>query len=603
MKNWEDIIKDKLEGYESPLPEGSLAEFRSRREASRAAAGARSEETAPRARSEEAAAGARSEETAPRARSEEAAAGARAGSAVSKKRSPLVWILPTAVAASLAAFLFLRQPGTPEGDGQNGWQPSTTIAVANTDSTDATEPIQPVQSAQSAQPVQTLQPAQPAQLIAQATTPKATQPAYSGTRGTESAGQQQAAETSEPSPEASATAMERPETNDAKADAAAAGTDKPAGPGQDGQIISPSQDGQAISPSQDGQALSPSQDGQAISPSQDGQAVSPSQDGQAISPSQNEQATNQPGPTNNQDTRTATTITFPTVELQKVGRDASYNYATLATIGGAAGAGLLTALATNIHFNNLPNSEPDGANEMRSAHAEYLRLLNYLEKMGIDTSDPAVLEDLFNNPLTGSWSPQKSLIEKLIELGIDPDDPAYLAFADYLNKKGNPTIPTNPSTNDAAHPDRLLKTTHRMPLTVGLSVRTPVSEKLYLTTGLEYSRYTSVYSYSKAGDIKQFDHFVGIPLRLDWVFASSKMFDLYAGAGLKAEWCWTGSEGFSTSLLGAGGVQFNLTDWLGIYVEPRLSWKMTLNEPVLETYRSEHPLMFAVATGIRFTIN
>lgn len=515
MKNWEDIIKDKLEGYESPLPEGSLAEFRSRREASRAAAGARSEETAPRARSEE------------------AAAGARAGSATAKKRSPLIWILPTAVAAGLAAFLFLRQPGTPEGDGQNGWQPSTTIAVANTDSTDATEPIQPVQSAQSAQPVRTMQ------------------------------------------PEGPATAMEQTETHDAIADAAPDGTEEVAGPGQDGQAISPSQDGQAVSPSQDGQAVSPSQDGQ---------------------------TGGQPDSGNAYDTRTATTITFPTVELQKVGRDASYNYATLATIGGAAGAGLLTALATNIHFNNLPNSEPDGANNMRLAHAEYLVALNYLEKMGIDTEDPDVMEYLLGGNAATS-SDDLSLSEKLIQMGIDPDDPAYIAFADYLNKKGNPTIPTNPSTNDAAHPDRLLKTTHRMPLTVGLSVRTPVSEKLYLTTGLEYSRYTSVYSYSKAGDIKQFDHFVGIPLRLDWVFASSKMFDLYAGAGLKAEWCWTGSEGFSTSLLGAGGLQFNLTDWLGIYVEPRLSWKMTLNEPVLETYRSEHPLMFAVATGIRFTIN
>ena len=56
MKNWEDIVKDKLEGYESPLPEGSLAEFRARRDA--------------------------------------------AGSAAAK-RSPLLWIVPTAVAAGM----------------------------------------------------------------------------------------------------------------------------------------------------------------------------------------------------------------------------------------------------------------------------------------------------------------------------------------------------------------------------------------------------------------------------------------------------------------------------------------------------------------------
>ena len=32
MRNWEDILKEKLEGSESPLPEGSLAEFRARRD-------------------------------------------------------------------------------------------------------------------------------------------------------------------------------------------------------------------------------------------------------------------------------------------------------------------------------------------------------------------------------------------------------------------------------------------------------------------------------------------------------------------------------------------------------------------------------------------
>ena len=31
MKKWEDIVKDKLEGYESALPEGSLADFHARR--------------------------------------------------------------------------------------------------------------------------------------------------------------------------------------------------------------------------------------------------------------------------------------------------------------------------------------------------------------------------------------------------------------------------------------------------------------------------------------------------------------------------------------------------------------------------------------------
>ena len=484
MKNWEDIIKDKLEGYESPLPEGSLAEFHSRRDSARSAA--------------------------------------------AKKRSPLIWILPTAAAAGLAVFLFLRQPGTPEGDGQNGWQPSTTIAVANTDSTNATEPIQPVQSAQSAQPVQTLQPTQPAQLIAQATTPKTVLPA-------EEAGPD---ETALP---------------------AAGESDEPAGPGQDGQTVSPSQDGQA---------------------------------GQ------------QPNSGNTFDTRTATTINFPTVELDKTLKKASYNSKALATAGGAVGAGLLTTLLTSVDFGRLAAApQPEGVADMRDAVASYLTTLKFFEQMGIDTSDPAVLEYLFNNPLTGSWSPQKSLIEKLIELGVDPNDAVFLEFTEYMAAKNNSGTPTKPSNDPTPQISNLLKTAHHMPLKAGLSVRTPVSDKLYLTTGLDYSRYASVYTYSQSGEIKEFERYLGIPLRLDWVFASSKMFDLYAGAGVQAEWCLAGSEGFSTSLLGASGIQFNLTDWLGVYVEPQLSWKMTLDKPTATTYRSEHPLMFAVATGIRLTID
>ena len=85
MKQWEDIVKDKLEGYESPLPEGSLAEFRTRRDA-----------VAP-----------------------------------AKKRRPLVWSMAaaTALAAGLAAVLFLRQPTIPEDAIQLVPQPAAPVAM------------------------------------------------------------------------------------------------------------------------------------------------------------------------------------------------------------------------------------------------------------------------------------------------------------------------------------------------------------------------------------------------------------------------------------------------------------------------------------------
>lgn len=97
MRNWEDIVKDKLEGYESPLPEGSLAEFRTRRNAISPA----------------------------------------------RKRHPLLWSMAaaTAVAAGLAAAFLLRHPTIPEDAIQVVQQPMAPVAQVS-DSTGILEPIQ-----------------------------------------------------------------------------------------------------------------------------------------------------------------------------------------------------------------------------------------------------------------------------------------------------------------------------------------------------------------------------------------------------------------------------------------------------------------------------
>lgn len=522
MKNWEDIIKDKLEGYESPLPEGSLAEFHSRRDSARSAA--------------------------------------------AKKRSPLVWILPTAVAAGLAAFLFLRQPGTPGGDGQDSWQPSTTIAVAYTDTTDAAEPVQPVRTAQPAQPVQPVQQvqsSQPAQqLIAQAATPKAAQPASTGMKGAEPAGE---AEQAEPA--------EQTETT---------GPAELAGQQQEAVQAEPTGQTETSGPAE---------------------------------PANQPQVTNQPGPADNQDVRTATTFDFPTVELQKVGRDASYNYAALATAGSALGAGLLATLATNINFGWLAsNTEPDGASEMRHAHAEFLKFLNYLDLHGIEYTpefEDALIALMQNSAAISSSA---DIIGFFEDRGIDTSDPSFAEYIDYLASNmfhGGSTNNPKKDQTDEPQVDNRQKITHHMPIKAALSVRTPVAEKLYLTTGLEYSRYVSTYTYSLSGNHKQVANYLGIPLRMDWTFVSNRWLDLYLGGGIEAEWCLgatmdgksIGKDKFSMSLLGAGGLQLNVTKNIGIYLEPEVSWKMTLEDPVLATYRTEHPLMFAVATGIRLTID
>ena len=150
---------------------------------------------------------------------------------------------------------------------------------------------------------------------------------------------------------------------------------------------------------------------------------------------------------------------------------------------------------------------------------------------------------------------------------------------------------------------------HSMPLVVGLSVKFPVTEKIGLTTGLEYSLYSSSFWYP-TGEKTQLVHYLGIPVRLDWTFVSSRWLDAYLGAGVKGDLCMSatldgksiGKDGPAFRLLGAGGIQFNANRHLSLFVEPEVSWTLPSERRVLSTYSSEHPWMFTVATGVRINL-
>ena len=151
---------------------------------------------------------------------------------------------------------------------------------------------------------------------------------------------------------------------------------------------------------------------------------------------------------------------------------------------------------------------------------------------------------------------------------------------------------------------------HHSPIKTGLSVRIPVSERLGITTGLEYSLYRSSFTYSLSGEKKQSAHYLGIPVRLDWTLASRRWFDIYLGGGIAGDYClgatFAGrkirSDGFGLSVLGAAGAQVNLTERIGVYIEPEVSWDALSWRRVLQTYRSENPFMFSIATGIRISL-
>lgn len=150
---------------------------------------------------------------------------------------------------------------------------------------------------------------------------------------------------------------------------------------------------------------------------------------------------------------------------------------------------------------------------------------------------------------------------------------------------------------------------HCIPLIVGLSVKCPVTEKIGITTGLDYSLYSSSFSCPTEKQ-PQLVHYLGIPVRLDWIFATGKGFDAYLGAGIKGDYCLgatlagesIGKDGPAFRLLGAGGIQFNATRTLSLFVEPEISWTLPSDHRILSTYSIEHPWMATVATGLRINL-
>ena len=151
---------------------------------------------------------------------------------------------------------------------------------------------------------------------------------------------------------------------------------------------------------------------------------------------------------------------------------------------------------------------------------------------------------------------------------------------------------------------------HEIPISFGVSVRYNLTDKLSVNTGLNYTRYTSTrerYYYTGGADMdKQYAHYLGIPVRLDWLAVNKKHFNFYIGAGVQADKCIYATVGNERlrekevlfGLNGALGFQVNIVPMVGLYFEPEISY--ALNEGSIETFRYNEPLMISARAGLRF---
>ena len=154
-------------------------------------------------------------------------------------------------------------------------------------------------------------------------------------------------------------------------------------------------------------------------------------------------------------------------------------------------------------------------------------------------------------------------------------------------------------------------TNHSIPLSFGVDISYPLTQRLAITSGIEMEIFKSEFSSRvNQATLSQKAVYLGIPLRLDWRFWQAGRFSSWIGAGGKVDRCIYArldkedirDNAFNWSLVANAGLRYGLTDNVGLYVAPQITWFLKPEDPAILTYRTQNPLMFTVNAGLRFDL-
>ena len=139
---------------------------------------------------------------------------------------------------------------------------------------------------------------------------------------------------------------------------------------------------------------------------------------------------------------------------------------------------------------------------------------------------------------------------------------------------------------------------HDAPSSVEATMFIPLSGRLHLETGLDFTRMDS-----RFGDITQEVRLTGIPLRLGYKLLEWNRFDFSVSAGGMREVCTLArlmdksyDEPVQYSANAGALARFRLAGPFSLYASPQLSYYFT--PTTLSTYRSRNPLMFTACAGL-----
>ena len=151
---------------------------------------------------------------------------------------------------------------------------------------------------------------------------------------------------------------------------------------------------------------------------------------------------------------------------------------------------------------------------------------------------------------------------------------------------------------------------HEIPVSVGVSARVHLTDRLSVNTGLNYTRYKSLRTriFNVTNEQRkdwQYVHYLGIPVRLDYMAVNKKHFNLYFGAGMQMDKCIYATVADERlrerqvlfGVNGTMGMQVNIVPMVGLYFEPEVYY--ALNEGTIETFRTDEQFVVTVRGGLR----
>ena len=167
------------------------------------------------------------------------------------------------------------------------------------------------------------------------------------------------------------------------------------------------------------------------------------------------------------------------------------------------------------------------------------------------------------------------------------------------------------------------KSTYGLPLSIGAGIRIGLTDRLSISTGLDYSLLTRSFSANYtdgagtiAADVRHTLQYIGVPLNLHCRILDIEGLRLYAFAGGEAEYGFSNkytvhapdrdirvkgdTGGLQYSAAVGLGVEFRLSDRLGIYLDPSARYYFDCRQP--KSIRTEKPFLLVFDAGLRFNL-